>query len=73
MLVEHGQSDQVLQLRRSFQEAMRPDYIAAIERIVGREVAAFLSTNSTEPDVAAEIFLLGDPIATPKSSTPATT
>lgn len=73
VLIEHGQSDQVLQLRRTFQEAMRPDYVAAIEEVVGRHVVAFLSTNSTDPDVAAEIFLLGDPIVTNDASTAPTT
>jgi uncharacterized protein YbcI len=67
-LVEHGKSDQVLELRRAYQETMRADYVTAIERIVGLEVVAFLSTNSTEPDVAVEIFLLGGQITAPTAT-----
>jgi uncharacterized protein YbcI len=63
VLVERGQHEQVLELRRTFQDTMRDDYTAAIERLLGRRVTSFLSANSLEPDVACEIFLLGDPIA----------
>jgi uncharacterized protein YbcI len=68
VLVERGEHEQVLALRRTFQNTMRDDYIAAIERILGRRVTSFLSANSVEPDVASEIFLLGDPIAAPAGS-----
>jgi uncharacterized protein YbcI len=68
VLVERGEHEQVLELRRTFQNTMRDDYTAAIERILGRRVTSFLSANSVEPDVASEIFLLGDAIAAPAGS-----
>jgi uncharacterized protein YbcI len=63
VLVQHGEHEQVLELRRTFQTTMRDAYTAAIERILGREVTSFLSANSIEPDVASEVFLLGGTIA----------
>lgn len=61
-LVDHGRIEEVLALRRAFQEILRPDYCAAVEEITGREVLTFMSTNHAGPDHAAEIFLLGDPV-----------
>ena len=57
-LAEHGQAVEVLAMRRAFQNTMRDDLIAAVERLTGRTVEAFLSDNLHEPDVAVEIFLL---------------
>ncbi|MDQ3164345.1 MAG: hypothetical protein M3Q92_16235 [Actinomycetota bacterium] len=37
---------------------MREDLVAAVEKLTGRHVEAFLSDNLHEPDVAVEIFLL---------------
>ena len=45
-------------MRRAFQNTMREELIAAVERLTGRSVEAFLSDNLHEPDVAVEIFLL---------------
>ena len=45
-------------MRRAFQGAMRDDLVAAVERLTGRTVEAFLSDNLHDPDVAVEIFLL---------------
>jgi uncharacterized protein YbcI len=59
VLVEHGEHEQVLELRRTFQSTMRPSYTEAIERVLRREVTSFLSANSVDPDVASEVFLLG--------------
>jgi uncharacterized protein YbcI len=60
-LVDGGHTDEVQALRRAFQEVLQPAYCAAVERIMGREVVTFMSTNHTTPDHAAEIFLLGGP------------
>ncbi len=57
-LAEHGQSTEVLAMRRAFQNTMRHDLIAVIEQLSGRTVEAFLSDNLHDPDVAVEIFLL---------------
>ena len=57
-LVSHDHRELVLSTRRAFQQAMRADFVAGIQEILGREVAAFLSANHTEPDYAVEIFIL---------------
>lgn len=62
VLVAHGREDEVLRIRRTFQDAMREDLCRAVEQLTGRKVEAFMSTNHTQPDYAVEIFILGDPI-----------
>jgi uncharacterized protein YbcI len=57
-LAERGQAVEVLAMRRAFQNTMRDDLIAAVEKLTGRTVEAFLSDNLHEPDVAVEIFLM---------------
>jgi uncharacterized protein YbcI len=57
-LAERGQSTEVLAMRRAFPGTMRDDLVAAIERLTGRTVEAFLSDNLHDPDVAVEIFLI---------------
>lgn len=57
-LLRAGKDDEVLRLRRVFQDTMSDDLIAAVERLTLREVQAFMSANHTRPDSMAEIFLL---------------
>lgn len=57
-LAARGQSIEVLAMRRAFQDTMRADLVAAVERLTERKVDAFLSDNLYEPDVAVEVFLL---------------
>jgi uncharacterized protein YbcI len=57
-LASRGQALEVLAMRRAFQNTMKDDLIAAVERLTGRTVEAFLSDNLHEPDVAVEIFLM---------------
>jgi len=57
-LAERGQEVEVLAMRRAFQSTMKHDLIAAVERLTGRTVEAFLSDNLYDPDVAVEIFLM---------------
>jgi uncharacterized protein YbcI len=57
-LVQAGKDAEVLQLRRSFQETMRGDLIAVVERLTRSSVNTFMSANHIAPDAAAEIFLL---------------
>ena len=57
-LVHAGKGDEVLRLRRVFQDTMSGELVAAVERLTKRTVHAFMSANHTEPDAAAEIFLL---------------
>jgi uncharacterized protein YbcI len=58
-LLEHGRTDEVLALRRTFQEVMGGELRAGVEALTGRRVLAFMSANHVEPDLAAEIFVLG--------------
>jgi uncharacterized protein YbcI len=57
-LVENGRSDRVLQLRHDYQETMRDDLIAIIERQLERKVIAFMSQDHIDPDLAVEFFVL---------------
>ena len=60
-LAQRDQAVEVLAMRRAFQNTMRDDLVAAVQRLTGRTVEAFLSDNLHEPDVAVEIFLLKPP------------
>jgi len=57
-LAGNGRSEQVLDMRAAYQEAMSGACISAIEKLTDRTVAAFMSVNHIDPDVAAEIFIL---------------
>lgn len=61
-LVRDGEADLVLTSRKAFQRTMSTQMIAAIERLSGRSVFAFLSDNHIDPDIAVETFVLA-PIA----------
>jgi hypothetical protein len=45
-----------------FQETMEADFRIAVERPSGRKVVAFISGNNSDPDVAAELFILDAPL-----------
>jgi uncharacterized protein YbcI len=62
VLVQHGRAPEVMAMRKTFQEAMRLDLEAAVERVLGRRVVAFMSANHAEPDCSVEIFVLGEPV-----------
>jgi len=57
-LADRGQATEVLAMRRAFQDTMRDDLVAVVERLTGRTVEAFLSDNLHDPDVAVEVFLM---------------
>jgi uncharacterized protein YbcI len=57
-LARNGELDLVLATRKAFQRAMGSELIAAVEEYSGRKVAAFLSENHADPDVAIESFVL---------------
>jgi uncharacterized protein YbcI len=61
-LASDGKEDFVLSMRHAFQETMREDFVAAVERLTGRKVVAFMSSNHVDPDLAAELFVLDEPI-----------
>lgn len=65
-LAGSDRQEQVLAMRRAYQDAMRSDCVAAIEDLAGRTVIAFMSANHIDPDLAAEIFVL-EPQAPPSA------
>ena len=59
-LIDAGDFEQVKATRQSFQMAMRGPFTEAVEEITGRKVIAFMSQVHRDPDMAAEIFVLGE-------------
>jgi uncharacterized protein YbcI len=57
-LAADGKADEVLNTRHSLQRTMRAAMVSAVERLTGRTVMAFMSTNHIEPDLACEILVL---------------
>jgi len=57
-LVAAGKAELVRMGRDAVQRAIEPELVAAVERLTGRRVRAFLSGTSTLADSSAEVFLL---------------
>ena len=62
-LTTGGHEQEVLSVRHALQHTMQEDLTAAVEALTHRQVAAFLSASHIEPDLAAEVFVLDEPIA----------
>ncbi len=62
-MMEGGEPDRVLEIRRDFQRMMEARYSDMIEGLTGRKVLAFLSQSHVEPDLTVEMFLMDGPIA----------
>jgi uncharacterized protein YbcI len=61
-LERHDHVDAVRHIHEVFQRAMEPDFREAVERLTGRRVVAFIGGNQIEPDIAAELFVLDEPL-----------
>jgi uncharacterized protein YbcI len=61
-LASAGEEDSVLRMRHSLQQVMGNEMSAAVETFTQRKVVAFLSANHIEPDLAAELFILDEPV-----------
>ena len=61
-LVDAGRGEHVLSMRQEFQRTMEDDLIAAVERLTGCKVVAFMSDNHVDPDMAGELFVLDRPV-----------
>ena len=59
--ISDGASASVIDGRVAFQKKTEDEFTAAIERLTGRSVTAFLSANQTTPGVACELFFLEAP------------
>ncbi len=57
-LIKDSKSRLVVEMRRSFQQTMRVELSAAVERLTGRTVIAFMSDSHLEPDYSIEVFVL---------------
>ncbi len=57
-LIDAGQHEDVRHTRPVFQDAMGRRFSDAVEEITGRKVVQFMSQDSFDPDMAAEIFVL---------------
>lgn len=57
-MIELQRTTVVQQTRSEFQTAMQDKFIAAVERLSGREVIAFISNHHVGPDLEIEIFML---------------
>ena len=57
-MIELQRSTTVQETRSAFQQAMQHTFIAAVERLSGRNVLAFISNHHVGPDVEIELFML---------------
>jgi uncharacterized protein YbcI len=57
-LVRDGKGDVVKATRDAFHQAMERELVEGVERIAGRAVRAFMSTDDLEADMTVEIFVL---------------
>jgi uncharacterized protein YbcI len=61
-LVSYNEGDAVLAMRRLSQRAMAAEMKAAVARLTGRKVLAFMSDNHLDPDMAVQVFVLEPPL-----------
>ena len=57
-MIELERATIVQETRSAFQDAMQHKFIAAVERLSGRGVLAFISNHHVGPDMEIELFLL---------------
>jgi uncharacterized protein YbcI len=62
-LVGGGETRAVIDMRRAIQSAMSDEVVGIIEELTQRAVAAFMSSNHLDPDLAVETFVL-EPLGT---------
>ena len=60
-MMEGGEPERVLEMRRDFQRMMKTRYSEMIQELTGREVLAFLSQAHVDPDLTIEMFLIDGP------------
>jgi uncharacterized protein YbcI len=57
-LIRDGKDRAVVEMRRTFQQTMREDLAAAVEKFAERKVIAFMSDSHLDPDYSVELFVL---------------
>ena len=60
-MIELQRTTIVQETRSAFQNAMQHKFIAAVERLSGRGVLAFISNHHVGPDIEIELFMLRPP------------
>ena len=60
-LVEAGRSDLVMEVRDAINDAIRLQYVAVIERVLGRKVVGFMAGNQHDPDLGCHVYVLAQP------------
>jgi uncharacterized protein YbcI len=61
-LARTNRGEAVSHIRHLFQQTMEAEFRAAVERLTDRKVIAFISGNQIDPDIAAELFILDEPL-----------
>lgn len=61
-MLEAGEAEGVLAMRRAFQLLMTRRYQATVEELTGRKVLATLSQAHVDPDITVEIFFVDRPL-----------
>jgi uncharacterized protein YbcI len=61
-LVSYEEGEAVLAMRQLSQRAMAEEMKAAVARLTGRKVLAFMSDNHLDPDMAVQVFILEPPL-----------
>ena len=59
-LVDNGHGHKVREVRLTFQEAMAHEFKQCVRDTIGREVVAYHSQLTLDPDLGFEFFVLGD-------------
>lgn len=72
-MIELQRSTIVQETRSAFQTAMQHKFIAAVERLSGRDVLAFISNQHVGPDIEIELFMLKPNPNDQAESSPAST
>jgi uncharacterized protein YbcI len=62
-LLAYDEGEAVLAMRRLSQRAMTEELKAAVARLTGRGVIAFMCDNHLDPDMAIQIFVLDAPLS----------
>ncbi|MGO9496841.1 MAG: Na-translocating system protein MpsC family protein [Solirubrobacteraceae bacterium] len=61
-LARTNRGEAVNHIRHLFQQTMEAEFRAAVERLTDHKVIAFISGNQIDPDIAAELFILDEPL-----------
>jgi uncharacterized protein YbcI len=57
-LIDQGNVEAVLDIRRQFQRTMEGQFTEVVEEAMGRKVIAYMSQIHADPDLAVELFVL---------------